>query len=86
MIQTYTALANQNIYDVCGMTYGTFDQLFKLINDNNFGSVNNYPYAGQQFLWDDTLVFNQAVNIANSQNNVVYATAAGAVADIPVGF
>ncbi len=84
MIRTYAAIANQNIYDVCLMTYGTFDQLFKLIGDNNFGSVNNYPAAGQQFLWDDTLVFNQAVNVANTQNKVAYATAANEASNVPI--
>ena len=84
MIQTYTALANQNIYDVCNITYGTIDNLstgqsalFKLIQDNGFGSINNYPFAGQQFTWDDTLVFNQQSNQANSLSNTNYATAAG---------
>jgi len=82
MIRTYTALSNQNIYDVCLMTYGTFDQLFKLINDNNFGSVNNYPYAGQSFTWDDTLVFSQQVSISNTQAAVSYATAANSTGNI----
>lgn len=64
------------------MTYGTFDQLPKLISDNNFGSINNYPFQGQQFTWDDTLVFNQNVNISNSQTSVNYATAASSTGNI----
>lgn len=81
MIQTYYALNNQTIYDVCLMTYGILDTLpngqpalFKLIQDNNFGSVNNYPALGQSFAWDDTLVFNNQVSITNSLTNVNYAT------------
>lgn len=82
MIRTYNALANQNIYDICLMTYGTYDQLMKLISDNNFGSLNNYPYAGQSFLWDDTLVFNQQVNISNSLANLNYATRSSTLGNI----
>jgi len=81
-LQTYTALANQNIYDICLMTYGTLDQLFKLIADNDFGSVNNYPYAGQQFTWDDTLAFNQQSNQSNTAANVNYATQSGSTGAI----
>ena len=82
MIQTYTAIANQNIYDVCLMTYGTLDRLFKLIQDNNFGSVNNYPFQGQTFIWDDTLVFNEAANQSNTLTNTVYATRASSIGNI----
>lgn len=89
MIQTYIAIANQNIYDVCLMTYGTLDilpnnqpALFKLIQDNNFGSINNYPFQGQQFIWDDTLVFNDASNKANSLTGTIYATKASGVGNI----
>jgi hypothetical protein len=82
MIQTYNALGNQNIYDICLMTYGSLDYLFKLINDNNFGSINNYPAAGQSFTWDDTLVFNQQVNISNSQAKVNYCTASNITGNI----
>lgn len=82
MIQTYYALGNQNIYDVCNMTYGTLDQLFKLIQDNDFGSVNNYPFQGQSFAWDDTLVFNQQVNIQNTVNKVAYATQSDTIGNI----
>lgn len=74
MIQTYYSLNNQTIYDVCLMTYGTIDNLFKLIQDNNFGSVNNYPFQGQPFAWDDTLVFNQQVFLSNKSIGLNYAT------------
>ncbi len=81
-MKTYSALGNQNIYDICLITYGTLDKLFKLIGDNNFGSVNNYPYAGQAFVWDETLVFNQQVSISNTQTGVNYATAASSTGNI----
>jgi hypothetical protein len=82
MIQTYYALGNQSIYDICGMTYGSLDNLFKLMQDNNFGSVNNVPVQGQAFSWDDTLVINEQVTISNSLNNVVYATRSSSIGNI----
>jgi len=82
MIQTYYALNNQTIYDVCLMTYGTLDQLFKLIQDNDFGSVNNYPLQGQAFAWEDTLVFNEQVFISNTAVATNYATRSAMVGNI----
>ncbi|MEB0262292.1 hypothetical protein [Mucilaginibacter sp. 10I4] len=64
------------------MTYGTFDRLFKLIIDNNFGSLNNYPYQGQQFVWDDTFIYSQQVNIVNTQTATNYATKASDLGNI----
>jgi hypothetical protein len=58
------------------MTYGTLDLLYKLINDNAFGSVDDYPIQGQVFVWDDTLVFNDIISITNTLNKINYATAA----------
>ncbi len=53
---TFVAISNSTIYDVCLNTYGTFDLLVKLIVDNNFGSINNTPMNGQEFIFDETLV------------------------------
>ena len=52
----FTAISNCTIYDVCLNTYGSLDFLSKLIEDNNFGSINNYPENGQQFIFDETLI------------------------------
>jgi hypothetical protein len=69
-MQIFTAVSNSTIYDVCLNTYGTLDLLVKLMTDNNFGNVNDYPVNGQEFEFDETLIANQAVkNI-----NIKYAT------------
>jgi len=69
-MQVFKAVSNSTIYDVCLNTYGTLDLLVKLMTDNNFESVNNYPANEQLFYFDETMVANQAV-----QNvNVKYAT------------
>lgn len=69
-MQTFTAISNSTIYDVCLNTYGTLDLLVKLMTDNNFTSINDYPANGQEFVFDETLVANQAVK----QVNIKYAT------------
>lgn len=76
MIRTYKAVNGQNIYDVCLMTYGTLDKLPKLLSDNLFPGVGDYPLSGQPFIYDDTLVFNQNVSISNFNNGINYCTAA----------
>lgn len=69
-MQIFTAISNCTIYDVCLNTYGSLDFLTKLMTDNNFVSVNNYPANGQKFMFDETLVANQAIQ----KLNIKYAT------------
>lgn len=92
-IRNYNAQQGQSIYDICLMTYGTLDNfsntsysaLFKLMQDNSFSGVNQYPYPGQKFSWDDTLVADQNVSITNTVAKVNYATRAGSVGAIYYG-
>nr|WP_146749927.1 hypothetical protein [Mucilaginibacter rubeus] len=58
------------------MTYGSLDQLFKLMQDNGYPGVNTIPVAGTPFEWDDTFVFDEKIYISNSTSKVNYATAA----------
>lgn len=60
MIQTYISLDGQSIYDVCLNTYGTLNLLVKLMSDNAYPSVDNYPPSRSQFQYDDTLTVNQS--------------------------
>ena len=69
-MQIFTAISGSTIYDVCLNTYGSLDFLTKLMIDNNFGSIDNYPENGQQFMFDETLVVNKTVQ----QINIKYAT------------
>lgn len=69
-MQQFNAISNSTIYDVCLNTYGTLDYLVKLMTDNNFGGVNNYPTNGQQFLFDETLV----VDKSGKDLTIKYAT------------
>lgn len=69
-MQLFKSVSNATIYDVCLNTYGTLDLLVKLMTDNDFGGVNEYPANGQEFEFDETLVANQAVKNVN----IIYAT------------
>ena len=57
-MKQYPATNNQTIFDVCLSTYGSLNHLQKLVVDNDFGSINNYPEPGQVFIYDELLVKN----------------------------
>ena len=63
----YKAISGQSIYDICLMTYGTFDLLFKLVSDN-LNSIDDVIVSGQTFIWDSSLSVNSTIN------NVTFAT------------
>lgn len=71
---TYNAVEGQSLWDICLNTYGSFDLLRKLLDDNSIPDINYSPYSGQSFVWDETLTTDQAVNIINQNSNIRYAT------------
>lgn len=82
MIQQYSARNGQSIYDVCLNTYGSYDYLIKLLQDNSFPNLNTYPYTGQQFLYDDALVKDDSVFLTTTINNVLYSTRANGLSSV----
>ena len=79
---TYKATNNQSIYDVCLMTYGSFDYLRKLIEDNPYltngvdlGIDNEIP-VGREFIWDEALSQDQQVNQTLTNSSIILATKA----------
>jgi hypothetical protein len=61
MLQENKASNNQNMYDLCLMSYSTLDSLLKLCDDNGVDNVNYYPTTGQVFIYDDSLIVNQNI-------------------------
>jgi len=64
----------QSIYDICLMTYGNIELIYKLIQDNNIVSLNNTDLSGKKFIFTPSLTidkgfFNYLVN-----NNKAIAT------------
>lgn len=69
----YKALSQQSIYDICLMTYGTFDYLSKLVFDN-MENIDSTIQVGQLFKWDETLAANQTTNQTIINNNITITT------------
>ena len=65
-MKIYTVLDRQSIFDICLNTYGSLDFLIKLMSDNNFPGCDNYPVAGDAFLYDDSLIVNQTTVTTSS--------------------
>jgi hypothetical protein len=76
---TYNALNGQSIFDVCLNTYGTIDNMRKLLDDNNIDSIDIIPFSGQTFIWDEALV-NDA-NILSSNPSLIMATKSSQLPD-----
>lgn len=73
-MKTWNAISGQSIYDIVIQTYGSIDYLAKLMQDNNVLGVNDTILSGQSFLWDDTLVQDQNINVAYTYSGIIYAT------------
>lgn len=58
----FNAVEGQSLIDVCLNTYGSLDYMYKLLQDNAVENIDGDVVSGQAFVWDDSLVFNQAVN------------------------
>ena len=71
---TYNTVEGQSLWDVCLNTYGSFDFLVKLLQDNSIPNINFSPFSGQSFVWDETLSVDSAVNLTNQNSNIRYAT------------
>lgn len=77
MIQTYTAVDGQSNFDICLNTYGSLDNLYKMLQDSGVDNVVIKPASGQPFLFDDSLVSDQAITQSFILNGVRYATSTG---------
>lgn len=76
MLKNYKAIQGQSIFDVCLNTYGTLDNLFKLLQDSSGTAqgVDDVPASGQQYTYDDALVADQQINQAYTLSGINYAT------------
>jgi len=71
MLQT-KSVYGQSIFDICLQTYGSFDYLRKLLDDNGIENIDQVPASGQVFNWDETISTN--ANQISSNSNVILAT------------
>lgn len=78
MLKNYKAVNGQSIFDVCLNTYGSLDYLIKQLVDSGAGQgVDDIPSSGQIYVYDDSLVVDQAVNQAYLLTGIRYATLLG---------
>lgn len=76
MQKNYNAIYGQSIFDVCLNTYGSLDDLFKLLQDSSGTNkgLNDVPASGQLYVYDDSLVADQQINQAYTLSGINYAT------------
>lgn len=72
-IVQFTAIENSTIWDVVMNTYGSVDNVVKLMRDNDYDNINLYPTLGEVFNFDDTLVQDQN-NIQSNLSSYKFAT------------
>ena len=75
-MSTFNSFDGQSLFDVCLNTYGTFDYLYKLLQDSNVPSIDTPVRTQQSFTWDSTLIFDQAVYRTTTLSGDIFATAA----------
>jgi hypothetical protein len=73
-IKTIKALDVQNLFDVCLMTYGSFDYMYKMLLDNNIDSLNLGPIQRKKFTYDSSLTVDNIFYNHITTNNIVLAT------------
>jgi hypothetical protein len=69
MLQEYKARDGQSAYDVCIIVYGSLDYLVKLLVDSGIENADTSDFSGVTFLYDPTLVTNQAVQTFLTRDN-----------------
>lgn len=73
-IKSIKALEVQNLFDICLMTYGSFDYMYKLLQDNNIDSLNLGHIERKMFTYDSSLTIDNIYYNHITTNNIVLAT------------
>lgn len=74
MAKTLNVKQGQSIYDICLQAYGTLNQLYKLIQDNNISNINAYIPPKTVITFDETLIQDAAITDNNTNTGVIYCT------------
>jgi hypothetical protein len=73
-VATLKAQELQNIFDICAMSYGNFDLMYKLIQDNIILKNINDSILGVNFTYDKSLVHDDIIYGYFNRNNIVIGT------------
>lgn len=77
MQQSYSAFQGQTPFDVCLQVGYSLDMLLKLLQDSGVDNINENPKSQDVFLYDDTLIVNQAITNQFLLNGIIYCTDTG---------
>jgi hypothetical protein len=64
----------QNLFDVCGMTYGVLDLMYKMLQDNAIDSINSANISQKNFTYDMSLVEDSILLNHLISNKIVFST------------
>ena len=67
----YTVKNNQNIFDVCLQHYGTLDNLFTMLSDNNL-DLNSTLNSGQILIINNNLLGNELIKRTIIKNSYIF--------------
>lgn len=74
MLQKTKSFEGQSLFDVCLMTYGSLEYMYKLIQDNNIDSINENNLSQKEFTFDTSLINDSLLYSKNINTNTVYST------------
>lgn len=67
-------LEGQSIFDVCLMTYGSFENMYKLIQDNDIDSINDNEIAQKTLTFDKDSIYDTVLFKNNQFNGIEYSS------------
>lgn len=65
----------QSLFDICLMTYGNLEHMYKLLQDNDIDSINETDISQKTFTFDKSSVYDVIQYNNNQYNGTEYATA-----------
>lgn len=78
-IKTLSAQEGQTIYDLCAMTYGGLENIYKLISDNAIDSINKTDLQQTVFTYDTTFISDNFVYSNQQRKGIIINTGTGGV-------
>ena len=70
----YNSQQGQSIYDLCNQTYGTLNELFRFVKDNNIDSLNQSILTKKRLFFEYNLVKDKSVLNFLLSEEIFYST------------
>lgn len=78
----FNSVNGQSLYDVCLNTYGSLDFMSKLLQDNGIENIESALPTSKEWIWDETLSVDQAINQNSTNSKIYYATSASVTGSV----